>query len=63
MILCKRGIAVGPKVDFEALNRFIEEKNIRLDTIVDRVFDFEDSKAAFDYLKSGKHVGKVVIKL
>lgn len=58
-----RGIAVGSKLEFEALNRFIEEKNIRLDAIIDKVFDIEDSQEAFDYLKAGKHVGKVVIKV
>ncbi|KAK3311927.1 hypothetical protein B0H66DRAFT_614584 [Apodospora peruviana] len=56
------GIAFGAKTHFEALNRFIEEKNIRLEPHVDRVFSFDEPKAAFEYLDSGKHVGKVVIK-
>ncbi|KAK3377646.1 alcohol dehydrogenase [Podospora didyma] len=57
------GIACGTKIDFENVNKFIEEKKIRLEPLIDRVFAFDDSKAAFEYLYSGKHVGKVVIKL
>jgi NADPH:quinone reductase-like Zn-dependent oxidoreductase len=30
---------------------------------IDKVFPFADTKAAFDYLQSQKHVGKVVISL
>lgn len=57
-----RGIAVGSKLDFEALNKFLDEKQVRLDSLIDaKVFNFEDSQAAVDYLWSGKHVGKVVI--
>ncbi|KAK7424416.1 hypothetical protein QQX98_000381 [Neonectria punicea] len=58
-----QGIQVGSKKEFEELNRFLEEKKVRLDAIVDKTFAFEDSAAAFDYLYSGSHVGKVVIKL
>jgi threonine dehydrogenase-like Zn-dependent dehydrogenase len=59
-----RGIAVGSKLDFEALNKFLEERQVRLDSLIDaKIFDFEDSQAAVDYLWSGKHVGKVVIRL
>jgi len=58
-----RGIAVGSKLEFEALNQFLEEKEVKLDTIIDRTFAFDDSPAAFDYLYSGKHTGKVVITL
>jgi len=55
---------VGSRDDFEALNRFLEEKNVSLAPLVDsRIFDFADSQAAFDHLWSGKHVGKVVIRL
>jgi NADPH:quinone reductase-like Zn-dependent oxidoreductase len=53
----------GSKADFEALNAFIAEEEVRLDSLVDRTFPFDDADAAFDYLSSGKHVGKVVIKL
>jgi len=58
-----KGIGVGSKVDFENLNKFIEERKVKLESLIDRVFEFDNSPGAFDYLHSGKHVGKVVIKL
>ncbi|KAK0619204.1 alcohol dehydrogenase [Immersiella caudata] len=59
-----QGVAVGSRDDFDALNRFFEEKKVSLAPLVDhRIFDFKDSQAAFDYLWSGKHVGKVVIRV
>lgn len=50
-------------MDYLELNRFLEEKKISLAPLIDRVFPFQESKAAFEYLYSGKHVGKVVIKV
>ncbi|KAK5729267.1 hypothetical protein LTR15_002409 [Elasticomyces elasticus] len=58
-----KGIAVGSKLDYQALSKFLEEKEIRLDPLIDRTFSFDESSQAFDYLWSGKHVGKVIIKL
>ncbi|KAL2669933.1 hypothetical protein Neosp_015099 [[Neocosmospora] mangrovei] len=58
-----QGIQVGSKKQFEELNKFLDEKKVRLDSIVDKTFAFEDSAAAFDYLYSGAHTGKVVIKI
>ncbi|KAF1847015.1 NAD(P)-binding protein [Cucurbitaria berberidis CBS 394.84] len=58
-----QGILGGSKVDFEMLVEFLEAKKIHVDTIIDRVFSFDDAPAAFEYLSSGKHVGKVVIRL
>lgn len=58
-----RGIAVGSKEDYQRMNAFLEEKKVSLEPMIDRVFSFQDSKEAFDYLYSGKHVGKIVIKL
>ncbi|OBT74003.1 hypothetical protein VF21_05976 [Pseudogymnoascus sp. 05NY08] len=59
-----RGIYVGTKIDHQNLSGFLSEKKVNLKPVLDdKVFLFEDSQAAFDYLYSGKHVGKVVIKL
>ncbi|KAK5675000.1 hypothetical protein LTS10_012412 [Elasticomyces elasticus] len=58
-----KGIAVGSKLDYQALSKFLEEKEVRLDPLIDRTFSFDESSQAFDYLYSGKHVGKVIIKL
>ncbi|KAH6642008.1 hypothetical protein C7974DRAFT_93634 [Boeremia exigua] len=57
------GILGGSRADFEALNAFLTEKDVRLDLLVDKTFSFDDAKAATEYLSSGKHAGKVVIKL
>jgi NADPH:quinone reductase-like Zn-dependent oxidoreductase len=54
-------IFVGSRADFEAMNAFIERNKIK--PIIDRVFEFDAAAAAFDYLKSGSHFGKVVIRL
>lgn len=55
------GIQVGSRDMFEAMNRAIEVA--RLEPIIDRVFDFEDARAAYEYLESGRHFGKVVIRV
>lgn len=55
---------MGSKLDFEQLNRFLEERKVDLSAVIDqRIFAFDDAPAAFDYLVSGKHTGKVVITL
>ncbi|KFZ02042.1 hypothetical protein V500_00492 [Pseudogymnoascus sp. VKM F-4518 (FW-2643)] len=59
-----RGIYVGTKIDHQNLCSFLTEKEVNLKPILDDVvFSFEDSQAAFDYLYSGKHMGKVVIRV
>lgn len=54
---------MASKEEFIELNRFLEEKKVSLTPLVDRVFRFDESPAAFDYLYSGSHVGKVIIKV
>lgn len=54
---------MGSKEDYRELNGFLEEKNGSLGPLVDRVFLFEESPAAFEFLYSGNHVGKVIIKV
>ena len=54
-------IYVGSREDFEQMNAFIA--STRLKPVIDRVFKFEEAPAAFEYLKSGSHFGKVVIGL
>jgi NADPH:quinone reductase-like Zn-dependent oxidoreductase len=58
-----RSIGVGSTAAFRELNRFLDERKVKLDGIIDKVFAFDDSAKAIDYLYSGKHVGKVVIKV
>jgi threonine dehydrogenase-like Zn-dependent dehydrogenase len=58
-----RGILGGSRTDFENLNSFLEEKKVKLDPLIDRIFSFEEAPEAYRYLASGKHVGKIVIKI
>jgi len=55
------GIYVGSRADFEALNAFLEKHKLK--PVIDKVFDFEDAPAAYDYMDSGALFGKVVIRL
>lgn len=52
---------VGSRADFEAMNAFIEEHEIR--PLIDRVFEFEDAPRAFDLMENGDYMGKIVIRL
>ena len=54
------GIYVGPRDQFLAMNEFLERKNLY--PIIDRVFELRDAPAAFEYLESGQHFGKVVVR-
>ena len=59
-----RGIGVGSTKDQQDLCDFLAKHKVDLKPIVDKkVFEFGNSLAAFDYLKSAKHTGNVVIKL
>jgi NADPH:quinone reductase-like Zn-dependent oxidoreductase len=56
-----RGIAVGSRAAFEAMNRAIEAH--ALTPVVDRVFPFEAVPEAFALMERGGHFGKIVIEL
>ena len=55
------GIQVGSRDMFEDMNRAIEAAKLK--PVIDRVFDFADAPAAYRYLASAKHFGKVVIRI
>jgi len=55
------GIYVGSVAMFERFVRALDAT--RLAPIVDRVFPFIEARAAYDYLASGAHLGKVVIQV
>ena len=55
-----RAIDVGSRSMVESMNRAIESSGLR--PIVDRTFEFDDGLAAFRYLGSGAHFGKVCIR-
>jgi NADPH:quinone reductase-like Zn-dependent oxidoreductase len=54
------GIFVGSRSEFEVMNSFIHQH--RLKPIIDRVFEFSQAQAAFEYMEQGNHFGKVVIR-
>ncbi|OAL06325.1 NAD(P)-binding protein [Phaeosphaeriaceae sp. SRC1lsM3a] len=56
-----KGIVNGPRDELERMLKFYEEKQIR--PVVDRVFKFEEAKDALEYLFSGGHFGKVIVKV
>ena len=55
------GIQVGSRDMFEAMVRAMEVA--KLEPVIDRVFEFSEARAAYEYLASAKHFGKVVIKI
>ena len=56
-----QGIFVGSREMFEAMNRAISLHQFR--PVVDRVFPFEEARDALRYMESGKHFGKIVIRV
>jgi NADPH:quinone reductase-like Zn-dependent oxidoreductase len=57
-----RGILVGSRMQFEDMNRAIDATKIK-PVVDEKIFDFEDAKAAYQYTWDQKHFGKVVIKV
>jgi NADPH:quinone reductase-like Zn-dependent oxidoreductase len=59
--LTVRGIGVGSRQDFEAMNRAIVANGIK--PVIDKVFGFEEAAEAYRYLEAAGHLGKVVIRI
>jgi len=55
-----QGILVGSREGFEAMNRAIALHQMH--PVIDRVFSFDESRAAFDYMATGVHFGKICIR-
>jgi len=55
------GIYVGDRQSFEAFVRFLEATRIK--PVIDRVFPFDATREAYEYMKSGAHFGKVVVSI
>jgi NADPH:quinone reductase-like Zn-dependent oxidoreductase len=56
-----RGIYMESTAELRALVRALEAG--RVEPYVDRVFDFEQARAAYEHLRAGRHIGKVVIRV
>ena len=61
-VVTMRGIFVGSRAMFEAMNQAIERSDLH--PVIDRSFSFDtvaDVKAAYEHLRSATHIGKVTI--
>lgn len=56
-----QGVIVGPRQDFEEMNRAISAN--ALHPLVDTTFALDDVSTAFEHLRDQKHMGKVVVEL
>ena len=56
-----QGVYVGSRATFEAMNRAMEAAALR--PVIDREFELDDVVAAFGYLASAQHFGKIVIRV
>lgn len=54
-----QGISVGTPEQFESMLRAVDDHRLR--PVVDRVFAFEELRAALDYLATGAHFGKICL--
>jgi NADPH:quinone reductase-like Zn-dependent oxidoreductase len=52
-----RGIPVGSRESFEAMNRAIEAQNLK--PVIERTFSWLDAAKAFRFLEEGEHFGKL----
>ena len=52
---------MGSRETFEAMNRAIALHQLR--PVVDRVFPFAESRAAFEHMAGQSHFGKIVIRM
>jgi NADPH:quinone reductase-like Zn-dependent oxidoreductase len=55
------GVYVGSVAMFEGLNRVLSTHKIH--PVVDRVFGLDEVRTAYEYLASGQHFGKVVVRV
>ena len=57
-----RGILIGSRMQFEDMNKAIDANMIK-PVVDEKVFAFEDAKAAYQHVWEQKHFGKTVIKV
>ena len=59
--LCVQGIYVGSRPMFESMNRAIAAGGLK--PVIDRVFPFDEARAAFHAMQAAGHVGKLVVRV
>lgn len=57
-----RGVLVGSRQQFEAMNAAIDASNIK-PVVDEKVFSLEDTKDAYQHMWDQKHFGKLTIKI
>jgi NADPH:quinone reductase-like Zn-dependent oxidoreductase len=55
------GIHVGSRAMMKAMNQAISQHQLK--PVIDEIFPFEETSAAYRYLEQGRHFGKLVIAL
>lgn len=55
-----KGLTGGTRRTLERLHRAVEASGLR--PLIDKVFSFDDARAAYAYLDKGDHMGKIVIR-
>jgi len=55
-----QGLLVGDREGFESMNRAIGQHGMR--PVVDKVFAFDETRAALEHMAGGKHFGKICIR-
>jgi NADPH:quinone reductase-like Zn-dependent oxidoreductase len=56
-----RGIYVGSRVYFEAMNRALAQT--RLAPVIDRVYALEEARQGFEAMANGSHFGKLIVRM
>jgi len=56
-----QGIIVGSREMFEAMNRALEQNQIR--PVVDKIFALDETRQAFELMAQGGHFGKICIRM
>ncbi len=56
-----QGVLVGHRESFEALNRAFDAAKTK--PVIDKVFPFSEARAALEYMASGAHLGKIVVRV
>jgi NADPH:quinone reductase-like Zn-dependent oxidoreductase len=56
-----QGVLVGSRAELEALGRALAAHEVR--PVVDRVFPWEEARAAFAHLEAGRHFGKIALRM
>ena len=56
-----QGVIVGSRETFESMNRAVEQHRLR--PVLDRIFPFDEARAAFEHMAGQGHLGKIAIRM